>query len=213
MKRNVMYATAMILTLTSCGKDCPTSVKEYVTAPVVQTDAIQRVVDDENRYRASVGQLPLTEGLTCSTYINLSNTLTAFPTSLPSANITYKYVGVFNQPNTNVNVGLNILPPAVRMQPAYMQWFAVRCSGFIVITDDNYYSYELTSDDASLLYINNVKVVDNNGNHGAQERTGFRQLRRGVHSFRLDYMQGPAGNQALILKSSGVIVPANVFVR
>lgn len=210
MKRSMLLSLMLFV---GCAKENTSVVKEYIPTPVVQTDEVQRVLDEENHYRAMMGQANLSGGLTCSTYINLSNSLTAFPTSLPSANATFKYVGVFNQENSSASTGLNVIPPALRTQSAYLQWYAIRCSGYIVVTDDDYYSFELTSDDASNLYIANVKVVDNDGNHSAVTKTGYKSLRRGVHAFRLDYMQGPAGNQALILKSGGVLVPANVFVR
>lgn len=211
MKKYIIIA----MILTGCGKDCATYVNPVSSSTVTASEAedISRIIQEENDYRFSIGQSPLSQGLTCNTYTGLSNSLTAFPTSLPSAAATFAYIGEFNQPNTSVSVGLNVLPTALRTQSAYLQWYALRCSGYIVVTSSGFQSFELTSDDAGLLYIDNVKVVDNDGNHGAITKTGSRNLKRGVHSIRIDYMQGPAGNQALIIKSNGVIIPANKLFR
>ena len=69
------------------------------------TQLVNDIVEDENDYRLSLGQLPLTPGITCSLY-NLLNGATPtppqpqpslFPTSLPSATATFTYKGSFNQ--------------------------------------------------------------------------------------------------------------------
>jgi hypothetical protein len=107
----------------------------------------------------------------------------------------------------NSSTGINVLPPAIRA--IHTQWYALRCTGYIAITFTDYYRFDLSSDDASLLYLDNVKVVDNDGNHGTQLRSGMRLLRKGVHSIRLDYMSGPGGGQSLILKMNDTILPAS----
>lgn len=214
----LIILTTVIAIVTGCGKLHSTQTKEvlvpttvYQPTPVTPVDEVQAVVDEENAYRLKVGTLPLAQGLTCSLYTNLSNALVAFPTSLPSATATYVYKGVFDQPDVSASLGLNILPPSLRS--LYLSWFAVRCTGQIVITESDYYRFDLTSDDASLLYLDNVLLVDNNGNHGATLKSGTKMLRRGVHAFRLDYMQGPAGNQALMLYSGSSPVSASLFYR
>lgn len=204
---------AIIPFIIACGKKVETkTVTQYVSTtstPIV--DEVARLISEENEYRFRAGQTNLTSGLTCSLYTNLSTALTAFPTSLPSATLTYGYIGAFNQPNTGVAGGINILPANVRA--LHTSWYAIRCSGYIAVVNSDYQLFNLTSDDASLLYINNVKVVDNNGNHGSITRSGSVLLKRGVHSFRLDYMQGPAGNQSLILENQSGIVPSGLFFR
>jgi hypothetical protein len=200
----------LLLTLTACGKSS-TPLPVYNSTVTTATDEVKRIVDEENAKRLLTSTLPLTPGLTCSLHTNLSTSLTAFPVSLPTATLSYGYVGVFNQPDTS-STGINVLPSSIRS--LYTQWYAIRCSGSIIITESKYYQYALTSDDASLLYIDNVKVVDNDGNHGSTTKYGMRALTVGVHTFRLDYMQGPAGNQSLILSDQlGNVVPSNVFYR
>ncbi len=65
--------------------------------------------------------------------------------------------------------------------------FAFRFEGFIEIADNGGYVFYTASDDGSKLYINETLVVDNNGEHGWQERSGYIYLLPGRHTIRLDY--------------------------
>ena len=195
-----------------------TTVTVEVPAPAVEPTEVENMIADENDYRLSLGQLPLTRGLTCSLY-NLLNGATPtppqpqpanYPTSLPSASATFAYLGTFNQASSNGALGLQVLPQAIR--GLYLQWYAIRCSGSIVLTDSGYHSFSTESDDASMLYIDNALVVNNNGNHGMQVRTGAKQLHSGVHTIRIDYMQG-AGDMGLIVNMDGAVLPAELLWR
>lgn len=56
------------------------------------------------------------------------------------------------------------------------------------------YRFTLTSDDGSKLYIDDELVVDNDGSHSVQERTGFVRLEKGFHKFRLEYFEDTMGS-------------------
>jgi len=205
--KNKIIILIMSLMLSACGKE---EVYNVIETPKLE-DGVTRLVDEVNANRQMTGKPKLSPGLSCSLYLNLSNTLTAFPTSLPSSSLNYTHVGEINQPDSSVSLGLNILPASVRT--LYTQWFAVRCSGVILIEEPNIYSFELRSDDAGLLYINNSLVVDNNGLHAPITKAGYRQLGRGEHTIRVDYLQGPGGQQALVLMRNGKVVPSNILWR
>ncbi len=51
-----------------------------------------------------------------------------------------------------------------------------------------------SSDDGSLLYIDDELIVDNNGSHGMEERSGKALLAMGWHSIRVVYYDGGGGN-------------------
>lgn len=176
--------------------------------PPVQ-EAVNAVVDDENTYRLGLGQTMISEGLTCTLYtvtggdriqssISGHNTLTGI-TSVA----TYLYKGLFNQPDSPVSDGMNVLPVPLR---SYTNMYLLRCTGYIVVTETNYYKFDLNSDDASLLYIDGSKLIDNDNNHGATLVSGTKYLRKGVHTFRLDYAQTGGGNQALQLTVGGASI-------
>lgn len=179
------------------------------TPPVVsnaQAD-VNALIDAENEYREGLGQTSLTAGLSCTLYTVVSgdriqasisghNTLTGI-----SQVATFLFKGQFNQPDSPVSQQLNVLPTALR--PLYTNMYLLRCQGQIVVRNSDYVPFELTSDDGSVLYIDGAKVIDNDNNHGSTMVQGMKYLRRGVHTFRLDYAQTGAGNQSLILTSGG----------
>jgi hypothetical protein len=183
-------------------------------APTLQQD-INSLVTDENNYRLGLGQSILSEGLSCTLYtitggdriqssIAGHNTLTGI-----TQVATYLLKASFNQPDSSVNDGMNILP--ISLRSIYKNMYMLRCQGQLVVVQNGYYSFELTSDDASVLYVDGSKVIDNDNNHGAIMQAGQKYLRRGVHTIRLDYAQAGAGNQALILKANGELVDPVFF--
>lgn len=212
---NYLTTVAILIAISVWGCAPNTEVQKVVEtktveAPAAVVDQITQVVTEENAYRLAAGQAPLVPGLVCTLHNLQATTPSAIPASPPAAVATFVYVGSFNQPDSPASQGLNTLPAALKA--TYVQWYLVKCQGQIVITDSTYEAFHLTSDDGSKLYLDGVVLVDNDGNHGAQLRSGSKLLKRGVHSFRLDYMQGPAGNQALILEDSlGVIIGAKFY--
>lgn len=178
-----------------------------LTAPPVTE--IDDLVNAENDYRYFQGLPPLTKGLVCSLYTVPNGTASINGASL-THKLNYTYEGVFNQPDSPVSSGLNILP--VGLRPLYTSWFVVRCTGKLVVTESDFYQFDLSSDDGSRLYIQGTLLINNDGNHAVTKLTGTKLLPRGVHDFKLEYMQGPAGNQALILEVNGALLPSiNLF--
>jgi len=193
------------------GADGAVVVVSPTPVPATPTEAdIASVLADENAYRLGLGQTMLSNGLSCTLYsitggdriqssIGGHNTLSGITTVA-----TYLYKGLFNQPDSPISDGMNVLPTSLRAM--YKNMYLLRCSGQIVVLESAHYGFELNSDDASLLYIDGVKVIDNDNNHGTTMVTGSKYLRRGVHTIRLDYAQTGAGSQSLQLTSSGVSI-------
>lgn len=178
-----------------------------VTVPAIPAPltAAQDLLAEENDYRAGLGQYALSQGaLTCTLYkitggsriqssISGHNTLSGLSTIG-----SYLYSGPFNQPNSSASVGMNVLPPALRA--VYLNMYKLVCSGYIIVTANDYYNFELTSDDASLLYLDGSKLIDNDNNHGNTVVVGTKYLRKGLHTISLQYAQ-TGGNQSLILRA------------
>jgi hypothetical protein len=80
------------------------------------------------------------------------------------------------------------------------EWFAIDYSGRFWAEKPGEYDFSLTSDDGSNLYIDGELVVENDGIHSTQERSGTVHLSRGAHDIRVSYYQGPADEIALVLK-------------
>ena len=71
--------------------------------------------------------------------------------------------------------------------------YALRFSGYLRVPSDGMYEFALSSDDGSNLEIGERIVVDNDGLHGDEQRTGMIALRKGLHPIVVRYFQGGGG--------------------
>ena len=116
---------------------------------------------------------------------------------------------------TPVKTGTNGLPDiSVRSRSDN---YGLRYTGYVNVPADGQYSFFTNSDDGSKLYIGNTQIVDNDGSHGEQERTGTIGLKTGRHAITIVYYQG-GGGQALSVSYSGPgvskqTIPASAFFR
>jgi hypothetical protein len=88
------------------------------------------------------------------------------------------------------------------------EWFAIDYAARFWIEKPGAYRFALVSDDGSRLYIDGREIIDNDGIHAAQRRTGQVDLNTGIHQIRVSYFQGPPVEVALILQVAG---PAERF--
>lgn len=72
--------------------------------------------------------------------------------------------------------------------------FAFLFEGFIKISKDAAYTFYTSSDDGSVLYIDDTEVVNNGGEHGTQEKSGRVALKKGFHKIRVAYFDSGGGN-------------------
>ena len=71
--------------------------------------------------------------------------------------------------------------------------YAIKLQGYIRVPVDGMYEFALTSDDGSNLEIGERVVVNNDGLHGDEQRTGMIALRKGLHPIIVRYFQGGGG--------------------
>jgi hypothetical protein len=88
-------------------------------------------------------------------------------------------------------------------------------TGYIKIAKTGLHDFYTSSDDGSLLYIDDVLVVDNNGNHGQDEKSGKVLLEKGLHKIKVVYFDS-AGDNGLIVSfnfngQSKMEVPASIL--
>ncbi len=93
--------------------------------------------------------------------------------------------------------------------------FALVFDGFIRIDKDALYTFFTNSDDGSKLFIDGTEVVDNDGNHGATEKSGKLALKKGLHKIMVQYFDA-AGDNSLEVSmqpdaGKKVQVPASVL--
>ena len=91
-----------------------------------------------------------------------------------------------------------ISPKAGQMEGS----FGILFEGVLAVSNKGRYSFELGSSDGSRLEVKGQKVIDNDGRHGHQARTGGINLEPGDHPFRLLYFKR-GNNQSLTLRWRG----------
>jgi hypothetical protein len=80
------------------------------------------------------------------------------------------------------------------------EWFAIDYTARFWISQPGTYRFALTSDDGSVLYIDNKRVIQNDGVHPLIEKEGKLKLSAGAHRIRVSYFQGPRFHVALVLQ-------------
>jgi hypothetical protein len=80
-----------------------------------------------------------------------------------------------------------------------LEWFVIEYHGRFWIQEAGQYDFSLTSDDGSKLHIDGKLVINNDGLHSVEERTGSIKLKPGVHHVQVSYFQGPRYEVALML--------------
>ena len=75
--------------------------------------------------------------------------------------------------------------------------------GALLVHKDDVYTFALTSDDGSRLWIDGTMTVDNDGLHGSTERSGNEALAAGWHQIRVEYFNSTGGAElALTMQGS-----------
>jgi hexosaminidase len=86
-----------------------------------------------------------------------------------------------------------MVPAVARRGDERAERYALKLTGYLRVPDDALYEFALTSDDGSRLDIGDRIVVDNDGFHGDEERTGMIALRAGLHPISVRYFQATGG--------------------
>lgn len=82
--------------------------------------------------------------------------------------------------------------------------YALRFDGYLDVPQDGLYEFALTSDDGSVLDIGGVRVVDNDGLHGSEQKSGMIALRKGPHPLVVRYFQAGGGAElGLFVRRAG----------
>ncbi|HYX34883.1 MAG TPA: PA14 domain-containing protein [Oligoflexus sp.] len=99
------------------------------------------------------------------------------------------------------------------------EWFSLDMRFAIKVPKAGKWEFKLVADDGAILYIDQTKVIDNDGVHETKEKTGRSQLTAGLHEVRVSYFQGPRYNIALELYWKGphdnefTYIPAATLLR
>ncbi len=95
------------------------------------------------------------------------------------------------------------------------EYFAFQFKGSIKVPLSGLYSFYVSSDDGSRLFLGDQLVVDNDGLHGPTEVKGQIILEKGIHPIRVDFFQRSGGEELLVSYSGPGInkqpVPAAIL--
>ena len=95
--------------------------------------------------------------------------------------------------------------------------FAVQLKSFIQTDKPGKYTFYVTSNDGSKLYIDNNLLVDNDGEHGTKEMSNSITLEKGRHLIRIDYFQSGGQKTLLAAYSSDEIryqpIPESILFK
>ena len=83
------------------------------------------------------------------------------------------------------------------------EWFAIDYKGRFWVANPGTYRFALASDDGSILYIDDKRVIQNDKQHPVMEKLGKVKLKAGPHDIRVSYFQGPRFHVALVLQVAG----------
>jgi predicted alpha-1,2-mannosidase len=86
-----------------------------------------------------------------------------------------------------------IIPEPSIAETKQADHFAFIFTGIIFVPEDGIYEFMTMSDDGSMLYIDNIKIVDNDGSHAAISATGRIALKKGYHTYKLLYFEDYEG--------------------
>ncbi len=94
--------------------------------------------------------------------------------------------------------------------------FCLAFEGYVKIQKDGIYYFSLVSDDGSKLFIDEMETVNNDGDHGAVEKTGKAALKKGFHKIKLLYYDSGGGNTLELRmgkegETKQVILPSLLF--
>jgi hypothetical protein len=82
------------------------------------------------------------------------------------------------------------------------QQFAINFTGYINLQSDGQYTFYTSSDDGSILYIDGIQVVSNDGLHALSQQSSSIGLKAGLHAISVGYFNA-TGDKGLQVSYSG----------
>ncbi len=167
----------------------------------------------------------------------------AFKPGMPSSEIVLSYIGsdVFQQPQHLIHesgqgliyyyyegevhetskikkipfIESKVIPQFSIENSRQITNFAYVFEGYIKIPQNGRYSFYLKSNDGSVLYLDDNKLIDNDGAHGIYEQTSSISLMAGMHKISVSYFQLGGGSLLEVMWSGPGFekqeIPENVF--
>ncbi|MGN6532526.1 MAG: PA14 domain-containing protein, partial [Ginsengibacter sp.] len=145
--------------------------------------------------------------------LNLSNTVNGIDYKYYEASNIYQ-VPDFTTINPIKTGNVNNFDISVANRP---EQFAINYTGYINVPADGQYTFYTSSDDGSILYIDGVQVVNNDGTHIMVQQSGSIGLQAGLHAISVAYFN-QTGYEGLQVSYSGPglsqqLIPSSALYR
>ena len=203
-----------VVTLTGSGTDADGTISGYswfqisgtssvITSATMASTKVTGLVQGTYKYQLKVTD---NSGLTALDTVQITvNPATG--TLLPAVNPGTTINGL-NYSFYKSSSGWSVLPVFSNLTPAKVSTttnfnislttrsttFSFNFTGYIKVPTDGQYTFYTTSDDGSDLFIDNILVVNNDGLHGAVEKSGNIGLKAGLHYISVGYFQQGGGS-------------------
>lgn len=163
------------------------------------TATVTVLVDDLDQYRLPDHPTFTTFGL-YSYYYDIPSGTSALPNFSTLTHYRRSIQGWINVPSTSGEFA----------DSNRTDFVAARYAGYLNIVQDARYTFYTESDDGSKFYIGDQLVVNNDGLHGMQERSGQIALRAGLHKVRAEFFEN-GGGAGMICRMEGGPIPKQVI--
>jgi outer membrane protein OmpA-like peptidoglycan-associated protein len=80
------------------------------------------------------------------------------------------------------------------------EFFAIDYKGYFYSKESGFYTFSLSSDDGSKLFVDHKLVIDNDSLHDLRGKVNSIKLGKGNHELEVQYFQGPRFSVALVLR-------------
>ena len=101
-------------------------------------------------------------------------------------------------------------------EPEEKDHFGYIYTGMIAIPDKAIYKFKLSSDDGSVLYIDDKEIIKNDGTHSVQDKIKIVGFDKGLHNFKLLYFDDYYGNELKVtiksLKMEEQAIPVEMLM-
>lgn len=171
-----------------------------------------KVIDNAGATGLDTVQITVNAASNLLPALNPANTVNGISYSYYESNTGYKIVPTFST-LTPVKTGTSsTFDISVANRDTL---FSMNFTGYINVPSDGQYKFYTLSDDGSNLYIDNVLVVNNDGQHWNREDSGSIGLQAGKHAISVGYFQQLGGSILSVSYSgSGIskqVIPASVL--
>ncbi len=151
-------------------------------------------LDKSATVKAAAFMTDVLPGVTSSKQATRYEWMNAVNVSSPTAGIAYQYFEPAGKLNLESIGSSKVVKTGITSEISdkvklRVEKFALSFDGFIKINKAGLYNFSTFSDDGSKLFIDDIEIVNNDGEHAAMELAGKAALKKGYHTIKVIYFR------------------------